>query len=115
MQLTLNKASKVLGIGRAALKEQIRVGALHMNDDGCIECEELKKCYPELFERAMEHELDYWEGIKATAGNWKQGAREEAERLEKHHLVNTIRRLEAECYALQKRVLELEVKLSEKH
>lgn len=116
MVLYLHKAAKKLGIHPKLLKADIKNGDLHLNDDGCVDCEELKSLYPMQWARAMQdNALDYYEAVKATAGNWKNGARESAQKKEKRELVNTIRKLEAECYALNKRVLELEAKLAEKH
>jgi hypothetical protein len=37
MQLTLNKASKLLGIHRRELKNHVRDGALHIDSEGCID------------------------------------------------------------------------------
>lgn len=116
MQLYLHKAAKKLGIHPKFLKADLKQGRLHMDDSGCLDCDELRKLYPDAWERALkDHKLDYYDAVKATAGNWKNGAREAAEKKEKRELVNTIRKLEAECYALGQRVLELEKKLMERH
>lgn len=109
MVLYLHKVAKMLGIEPKILKQDIREGRLHLDDAGYVDCDEIKILYPREWERATDDkQIEYYEAVKATCGNWKNGAREQMERVEKHHLVNTIRRLEAENYALQQRVLELE-------
>lgn len=112
--LSISKISRKLGIPRQTLKEDVRAGRLHPDEEGCIDCDEVRQFYPDLFDRIENAKLDYYDAIKATAGNWKDSARQTAEKEDKRVLVNKIRRLEAECYALQKRVIELESKLVER-
>lgn len=106
MHLYLHKAAKKLGIHPKLLKADIKQGRLQMDDSGCIDCEELKALYPVQFEQAMEQNLDYWEGMKETA---KQlSGMDSADAIEKKRLYRTIRKLEAENYALKKRIEGLE-------
>lgn len=114
MVLYLHKVSKMIGVPPKQLKQDVRNGRLHLDDAGYVDCDEIKILYPLEWERATESkEIEYLEAVKATCGNWKNGAREQMERVEKHNLVNTIRRQEAEIYALQKRVAELEAQLKD--
>ena len=113
MVLYLHKVAKLLGLSPKDLKQHIRKGNLHLDDAGYVDCDEIKILYPKEWERATtDKQIEYLDAVKATCGNWKNGAREKMERMEKHDLVNTIRRQEAEIYALKKRIAELEVVLS---
>lgn len=100
MKLYIHKASKALGVHIKELKHDIKSGRLHLDDAGMVCCEELQELYPEQFQKATECDLDYYDSLKATAGLWKSGRREREEAKEKHELVNTIRKLEAEIYRL---------------
>lgn len=109
MVLYLHKVAKLLGLKPKDLKQHIRNGELHLDDAGYVDCDEIKILYPKEWEAATtDPQIEYLTAVKETCGNWKNGAREKMEAAEKHHLVNTIRRLEAEKYALQKRIAELE-------
>jgi len=108
MNLYLHKAAKKLGIHPKLLKAEIKQGRLHMDDSGCISCDELKKLYPDQWAQAVEQNLDYWEGMKETA---KQLTMPDATDLESKRLYRAIRKLEAENYSLRKRVADLEKQL----
>lgn len=109
MVLYLHKVAKLLGLQPKTLKQHIRNGELHLDDAGYVDCDEIKILYPKEWERATtDRQIEYLDAVKATCGNWKNGAREKMEQSDKHHLVNTIRKQEAEIYALKKRILELE-------
>ena len=111
MVLYLHRVAKLLGLKPRDLKQHIRNGELHLDDAGMVDCEEIKILYPREWEEAQtDPQIEYLAAVKATCGNWKNGARQKMESMEKHHLVNTIRRLEAENYALKKRIRELESK-----
>ena len=108
MHLYLHKAAKKLNIHPKLLKADIKQGRLHLNDDGCVDCEELKELYPDQWQRAYESNLDYYEGMKETA---KQLTMPDATDLEAKRLYRAIRKLEAENYSLRKRVADLEKQL----
>lgn len=111
MVLYLHKVAKMLGLSPKNLKQDIRNGRLHLDDAGYVDCDEIKILYPKEWERATaDPQIEYYEAVKATCGNWKNGARQRMESHEKHDLVNIIRKQEAEIYALKKRILELESK-----
>lgn len=114
--LYLHKAAKKLGLHPKILKADIRNGKLHMDGDGCVDCDELQNLYPLQWANAVkDNKLEYYDAVKATCGNWKNGARESMEQLEKHHLVNTIRKLEAEIYRLQQVILHYETLVARKN
>lgn len=96
-------------ISRKQLKEDMRNGRLE-TCDGMITYEQLKELYPNELDK-LDCNLDYYKAIQATAGNWKNGARDIVEKLDKHLLVNQIRKLEAENYSLKEKIKELEMKL----
>ena len=109
MVLYLHKVAKMLGIEPKLLKQDIRLGKLHLDDAGYVDCDEIKILYPKEWERATtDRQIEYYDAVKATCGNWKNGARQMMEQQEKHLLVNTIRKQEAEIYALKQRIVELE-------
>jgi hypothetical protein len=108
MRLYLHKASKKLNIHPKLLKADIKQGRLHMDDAGCLDCNELKELYPDHWQRAYESNLDYYEGMKETA---KQLTSPDASDLEAKRLYRAIRKLEAENYSLRKRVADLEKRL----
>jgi len=108
MYLYLHKAAKKLGIHPRLLKADVKQGKLHLNDDGCVDCEELKTLYPDQWQKAYESNLDYWEGMKNTA---KQLTSPDSVTMDKQRLQRSIRKLEAENYALRKRIDDLERKL----
>lgn len=105
-KISLNKASKALCISKDILRKDVKSGKLIMSD-GCIDCEHLRCTYPQEFERAQSEDLEYYEAIKETAGDWKDDMRQQVEKLEKHYLVNQIRKLEAENYMLKQRLRNL--------
>lgn len=107
MYLYLHKAAKKLGIHPRLLKADVKHGRLQLNDDGCVDCEELKVLYPDQWEQAYKSNLDYYEGIKRTASQLSGGEVD----FESKRLYHVIRTLEAENYALKKRVEDLERKL----
>lgn len=107
MYLYLHKAAKKLGIHPRLLKADVKHGRLQLNDDGCVDCEELKVLYPDQWEQAYKSNLDYYEGIKKTASQLSGGEVD----FESKRLYHVIRTLEAENYALKKRVEDLEKKL----
>ena len=112
MVLYLHKVAKMLKLSPKILKADVREGRLHLDDAGYVDCDEIKILYPREWEKATESKhIEYLEAVKATCGAWKNGRRETEESKEKHTLVNTIRRQEAEIYALKKRILELEDQL----
>jgi hypothetical protein len=112
MVLYLHKVAKMLKLSPKELKRDVREGRLHLDDAGYVDCDEIKILYPKEWERATtDKQIEYLDAVKATCGNWKNGAREKMERMEKHDLVNTIRKQEAEIYALKKRIAELESNL----
>jgi len=109
MVLYLHKVAKLLGLSPKVLKQNIRNGELHLDDAGYVDCDEIKILYPKEWERATtDAQIEYLDAVKETCGAWKNNRRQSMEQLEKHDLVNTIRKQEAEIYALKKRVLELE-------
>jgi len=111
MVLYLHKVAKLLGLKPKDLKQHIRNGELHLDDAGMVDCDEIKILYPREWEQAQtDPQIEYLNAVKETCGNWKNGAREKMAAMDKHHLVNTIRRLEAENHALKKRIAELESK-----
>lgn len=110
MVLYLHKVAKMLNLAPKQLKQHIRNGELHLDDAGYVDCDEIKILYPKEWERATtDRQIEYLDAVKQTCGNWKNGAREAMEKTEKHHLVNTIRRLEAENFSLRQRIAELEL------
>lgn len=112
MVLYLHKVAKMLNLAPKVLKQDIREGRLHLDDAGYVDCDEIKILYPKEWERATDdRQIEYYEAVKETCGNWKNGAKEFMAKQEKSFLVNTIRRQEAEIYALQKRIVELEQQL----
>jgi len=112
MVLYLHKVAKMIGVSPKILKQNIRRGELHLDDAGYVDCDEIKILYPKEWERATtDRQIEYLDAVKATCGAWKNGRRESMEQNEKHDLVNTIRKQEAEIYALQKRILELEAEV----
>jgi hypothetical protein len=112
MVLYLHKVAKMLGLEPKQLKQHIRNGELHLDDAGMVDCDEIKILYPREWEQAQtDPQIEYLAAVKATCGNWKNGAREQMEKVEKHHLVQTIRRLEAENYELKKQVADKEQQL----
>lgn len=110
MHLYLHKAAKKLGIHPRLLKADIKNDKLHLNDDGCVDCEELKELYPRQWKIAYEANLDYWEGMKETA---KQLTSPDSADMDKKRLYQAIRKLEAENYALKKKIKELEGMIDE--
>jgi len=108
VRLYLHKAAKKLNIHPKLLKADIKQGRLHMDDAGCLDCDELKELYPDQWDRAIEQNLDYWEGMRNTA---KQLTMPDATDLEAKRLYRAIRKLEAENYSLRKRVADLEKQL----
>lgn len=113
MVLYLHKVAKLLGLKPKELKQHVRKGNLHLDDAGYVDCEEIKILYPREWEHAQtDPQVEYLNAVKQTCGNWKNGAREKMERLEKHDLVNTIRKQEAEIYALKQRIAILEEQLT---
>lgn len=112
MVLYLHKVAKLLGLSPKLLKQDIREGKLHLDDAGYVDCDEIKILYPKEWEHAnTSREIEYYDAVKATCSNWRNGARERMEKQEKHDLVNIIRKQEAEIYALKKRIIELEGKV----
>lgn len=108
MKMSLNKASKVFRISKETLKQDIKSGILLMSD-GCLDYDQLKQLYPDAVERAENGKLEYYAAIKETAGSWKNDARTRmANDMDKHQLVNQIRKLDAENHMLRKRIAELE-------
>ena len=79
-----------------------------MDDDGCIDCDELKEIYPTQWRIAREGNLDYYEGMRNTA---KQLTSPDSDGMDKKRLYQAIRKLEAENYTLRKRLQEMEDKL----
>jgi len=113
MVLYLHKVAKLLGLSPKVLKQNIRNGELHLDDAGYVDCDEIKILYPKEWERATtDAQIEYLDAVKATCGNWKNGRRQTMEQAEKHELVNTIRKQEAEIYTLKKYILELEQKIN---
>ena len=113
MVLYLHRVAKLLGLKPKDLKQHIRNGELHLDDAGCVDCDEIKILYPKEWEAATtDPQIEYLAAVKATCGNWKNGAREKMEAREKHDLVSTIRKQEAEIYSLKKRILDLEARLN---
>ena len=111
MVLYLHRVAKLLGLKPKDLKQHIRNGELHLDDAGCVDCDEIKILYPKEWEQAQtDPQIEYLNAVKETCGNWKNGAREKMAAMDKSHLVNTIRRLEAENYALKKQITELQAK-----
>lgn len=113
MVLYLHKVAKLLGLKPKDLKQHIRNGELHLDDAGMVDCDEIKILYPREWEQAQTNpQVEYLNAVKQTCGNWKNGAREKMERREKHDLVNTIRKQEAEIYVLKQRIAILEEQLT---
>jgi hypothetical protein len=113
MVLYLHKVAKMLKLSPKDLKRDVREGRLHLDDAGYVDCDEIKILYPKEWELATtDKQVEYLDAVKATCGNWKNGRREHMEAQEKHELVNTIRKQEAEIYMLKTRIAVLEEQLS---
>ena len=108
MHVSINKASKLLGISRKQLKQDVKLGKLSLSNKGYIDCNQLAELYPMAYQDALVGKSQLWEGIKETSTNWKSGKREHLEKLENKQLVNRIRKLEAEKFLLEQRVIDLE-------
>lgn len=81
--------------------------------DGCIETEHLRCVYPLAAEQVENSQMEFYDAVKETAGNWKNDARAKmADRNEKHQLINQIRRQDAVILMLEKRIVELEGRLT---
>ena len=114
MVLYLHKVAKMLRIPPKTLKRDVREGRLHLDGSGYVDCDEIKILYPKEWERATEdQQIEYYNAVKETCGNWKNNAKEFMANQEKNLLVKTIRKQEAEIYALHKRILELEAQLKD--
>ena len=109
MVLYLHKVARLLGLKPKELKHHIRLGNLHLNDAGYVDCDEIKILYPKEWERATRNkQIEYLEAVKDTCHNWKNGRKAKMAQNDKAKLVNTIRSLEAENYMLRQRIIELE-------
>jgi len=109
MVLYLHKVARLLGLQPKELKQHIRLGNLHLNDAGYVDCDEIKILYPKEWERATKNkQIEYLEAVKDTCHNWKNNRKQKMAQQDKAKLVNTIRSLEAENYMLRQRIIELE-------
>lgn len=106
IKYSLTSISKKLGISRKKLKDDMRCGRLKTGD-GMVTYEQLERIYPNECSK-LNSESDYYKALRETASNWKTGAKEYAEQMEKHVLVTQIRKLEAENHALKAHIAKLE-------